>query len=171
MVSENVKPPATGRPEGPRVLTKPLPQILDEMDDNIRIAVDAAQRAEEAARVARQAAESAIKASDKAGSRAEDSRRAAEQAEKIVQKAEKETVLRTEETDKDSGHKYLVIYEKANSNYSAYLPDLPGCIATGKNKGEVEKNIKKAIAFHIDGLKKDGLVIPKPSSFTEYVEV
>jgi len=68
-------------------------------------------------------------------------------------------------------HKYLVIYEKAGSNYSAYSPDLPGCIATGKTRREVEKNIKEAIAFHLEGLKEDGLPLPVPSTFTEYVEV
>ncbi|MFH1015425.1 MAG: type II toxin-antitoxin system HicB family antitoxin [Chloroflexota bacterium] len=67
--------------------------------------------------------------------------------------------------------KHLVIFEKANSNYSAYSPDLPGCIATGKTRKEVEKNIKEAITFHLEGLKKDGLAIPEPSSFIEYVEV
>ena len=68
-------------------------------------------------------------------------------------------------------HKYLVIYEKAGKNYSAYSPDIPGCIATGKDRKEVEKNIKEAISFHIDGIKKDGLPVPEPSTFTEYVEV
>lgn len=67
--------------------------------------------------------------------------------------------------------KYLVIFEKARHNYSAYSPDLPGCIATGKTREETEKNIKEAISFHIDGLKKDGLSLPEPSSFTEFVEV
>ena len=67
-------------------------------------------------------------------------------------------------------HKYLVILEKAKNNYSAYSPDLPGCVATGKTRQEVEKNIKEAISFHIKGLKEDGLPIPEPSSFTEYVE-
>ena len=67
--------------------------------------------------------------------------------------------------------KYLVIFEKAKYNYSAYSPDLPGCIATGKTRKEAEKNIKEAISFHLDGLKKDDLPLPEPSSFTEYVEV
>ena len=67
--------------------------------------------------------------------------------------------------------KYLVIFEKANHNYSAYSPDLPGCVATGATREETEKNIKEAIAFHIEGLKEDGLAIPEPSSFTEYVEI
>ena len=67
--------------------------------------------------------------------------------------------------------KYLVIFEKAKDNYSAYSPDLPGCIATSKTRKETEKNIKEAINFHLDGFKKDGLLLPEPSSFTEYVEV
>lgn len=68
-------------------------------------------------------------------------------------------------------NKYLVIFEKANDNYSAYLPDVPGCIATGTTLEETELNIKNALSFHLEGLKQDGLPIPKPTSFTEYVEV
>ncbi len=67
--------------------------------------------------------------------------------------------------------KYLVVFEKANQNYSAYSPDVPGCIATGATRKEAEKNIREAISFHIEGLKEDGLSVPEPSSFTEYVEV
>ena len=67
--------------------------------------------------------------------------------------------------------KYLVIFEKANGNYSAYSPDLPGCIATGATRKEVEKNIREAISFHIEGLVKDGLPLPEPASFTDYIEV
>ena len=68
-------------------------------------------------------------------------------------------------------HKYLVIFEKANDNYSAYSPDIPGCIATGSTRDKAEKNIKEAISFHIEGLAKDGSPLPEPSSFTEYIEV
>jgi predicted RNase H-like HicB family nuclease len=67
--------------------------------------------------------------------------------------------------------KYLVVFEKANGNYSAYSPDLPGCIATGKTRVEVEKNIKEAIALHLEGIKEDGIAPPEPSSFTELIEV
>ena len=67
-------------------------------------------------------------------------------------------------------YKYLVIFEKTENNYSAYSPDIPGCIATGATRNEVEKNIREAISFHIEGLVEDGLPIPKPASFTEYVE-
>ena len=68
-------------------------------------------------------------------------------------------------------HKYLVIIEKAGNNYSAYSPDVPGCIATGETRDEVEKNIREAISFHIEGMVKDKLPLPKPVSFTEYIEV
>ncbi len=68
-------------------------------------------------------------------------------------------------------HKYLVIFEKAGGNYSAYSPDIPGCIATGATRDEAEKNIREAISFHIEGLTKDGLPRPEPASFTEYIEV
>ena len=67
--------------------------------------------------------------------------------------------------------KYLVVFEKAGNNYSAYSPDLPGCIATGVTREEVEKNIRQAIGFHIEGLKEDGLPLPEQVSFTEYIEV
>jgi predicted RNase H-like HicB family nuclease len=61
--------------------------------------------------------------------------------------------------------KYLVIYEKTDTGYSAYIPDLPGCIATGKTKTQVERNIYVAMKFHIEGLKLEGL--PVPQSHTE----
>jgi predicted RNase H-like HicB family nuclease len=67
--------------------------------------------------------------------------------------------------------KYLVIYEKAKENYSAYSPDIPGCIATGKTRKETEKNRKEAISLHIDGLKEDGQPLPDSCSYTEYVEI
>ena len=66
--------------------------------------------------------------------------------------------------------RYLVIFEKAGDNYCAYSPDIPGCIATGSTRDEVEKNIRQAISFHIEGLVKDELPLPEPTSFTEYVE-
>ena len=68
-------------------------------------------------------------------------------------------------------HRYLVIFEKADNNYSAYSPDIPGCIATGTTRDEAEKNIKEAIDFHIEGLREDGLPLPEPASSTEYIEV
>ena len=67
--------------------------------------------------------------------------------------------------------KYAVVIERADSNYSAYVPDLQGCVATGSTIEEVEKEIREVIEFHLEGLKEDGLTIPKPSSSVEYVEV
>ena len=67
--------------------------------------------------------------------------------------------------------KYAVVIEKADSNYSAYVPDLPGCIATGRTIEKVEIEIRNAIEFHLEGLKQDGQTIPLPSSAVEYVEV
>jgi len=58
--------------------------------------------------------------------------------------------------------RYLVIFEKANGNYSAYSPDVPGCIATGTTRQETEENIREAIRFHIEGLREDGLPFPEP---------
>jgi predicted RNase H-like HicB family nuclease len=67
--------------------------------------------------------------------------------------------------------KYAVVIEQAGSNFSAYVPDLPGCIATGATVKEVENEIREAIRFHIDGMKQDGIPVPSPSSAVEYVEV
>jgi predicted RNase H-like HicB family nuclease len=67
--------------------------------------------------------------------------------------------------------KYAVVIEDAGTNYSAYVPDLPGCIATGQSMEETENEIRSAIQFHLEGMKKDGLPIPKPSSAVEYIEV
>jgi predicted RNase H-like HicB family nuclease len=67
--------------------------------------------------------------------------------------------------------RYAVVIEKAESNYSAYVPDLPGCVATGATTQEVEREIREAIAFHLDGMREDGLPIPAPSSTVEYVEL
>lgn len=67
--------------------------------------------------------------------------------------------------------RYTIIVEKAGSNYSAYCPDLPGCIATGTSVDETIKRMKNAIEFHIEGLKKEGLEIPKPSVKARSIEV
>ena len=67
--------------------------------------------------------------------------------------------------------KYAVVIEKTESNYSAYVPDLPGCVATGATVDEVTKEIVTAIGFHIEGMKEDGEAIPQPSSTVEYIEV
>ena len=66
--------------------------------------------------------------------------------------------------------RYAIVIEKANANYSAYVPDLPGCIATAATIREVEDEIRAAIRFHIDGLKEDGIPVPAPTSIAEYVE-
>ena len=66
--------------------------------------------------------------------------------------------------------RYAVVIENAGSNYSAYVPDLPGCIATGATIAEVEAEIREAIRFHIEGLREDGLPVPEPVSRAEYVE-
>ncbi len=65
--------------------------------------------------------------------------------------------------------KFLIVIEKTESNYSAYAPDLPGCIATGNTVEETEKNMYEAIEFHIEGLKEDNLPVPESSSIAEYV--
>jgi predicted RNase H-like HicB family nuclease len=67
--------------------------------------------------------------------------------------------------------KYLIIFEKTKTGYSAYLPDLPGCVTTGSTQEETEQNIREAIEFHLEGLKLEGLEIPQPSSSSAYVEV
>lgn len=66
--------------------------------------------------------------------------------------------------------RYAVVIEKAARNYSAYVPDLPGCVATGATVEAVEQEIRAAIRFHIEGLKADGLAVPQPTSIAEYVE-
>ena len=66
--------------------------------------------------------------------------------------------------------RYAVVIEKAEGNYSAYVPDLPGCVATGETVAAVEEEIREAIRFHIDGLKADGLAVPEPTSIAEYVD-
>jgi predicted RNase H-like HicB family nuclease len=65
---------------------------------------------------------------------------------------------------------YAIVIEKAENNYSAYVPDIPGCVATGATVEETEEQIKEAIRFHIDGLREDGLPIPKPMTICEYIE-
>jgi len=67
--------------------------------------------------------------------------------------------------------RYAVVIEKAEHNYAAYVPDLPGCIATGQTVKETETQIQEAIQFHLQGMREDGLPIPEPSSQVEYVEV
>ena len=67
--------------------------------------------------------------------------------------------------------RYAIVIEKAEGNYSAYVPDLPGCVATGATVAEAESEIREAIAFHLDGMREDGVAIPLPQSQVEYVEI
>ena len=67
--------------------------------------------------------------------------------------------------------KYAVVIEKAGDNYSAYVPDLPGCVATGKTRTEVARQIQEAIAFHLEGLREEGIPIPEAQTSMELVEV
>ena len=67
--------------------------------------------------------------------------------------------------------RYAIVVENAGSNLAAYVPDLPGCVATGETKEEVERLIREAIALHLEGLAEDGLPIPEPTSQVDYVEV
>ena len=67
--------------------------------------------------------------------------------------------------------KYAVVFEKSDNYYAAYVPDLPGCIATGKTRDDVERHIREAIAFHIEGLKQQGETVPEPVTWAELVEV
>jgi predicted RNase H-like HicB family nuclease len=67
--------------------------------------------------------------------------------------------------------RYAVVIEKAERNYAAYVPDLPGCVATGQTLEETETQIQEAIQLHLRGMREDGLPIPEPSSQVEYIEV
>lgn len=66
-------------------------------------------------------------------------------------------------------HRFLIVSEKAENNYSAYSPDLPGCIATGATREETEKNMYEAIKMHVDGMIEDNFLIPESQFFAEYV--
>lgn len=67
--------------------------------------------------------------------------------------------------------RYAIVIEKAKENYGAYVPDLPGCVATGATVEETEKLIREAIELHLAGMREDGLIVPPPSSKVDYVEV
>lgn len=67
--------------------------------------------------------------------------------------------------------KYAIVIEDAGTNFSAYVPDLPGCVATGATMEETERAIREAVGFHLDGLRADNLPIPRASSRVDYVEV
>jgi len=65
--------------------------------------------------------------------------------------------------------KYLVIYEATPTGYSAYVPDLPGCITTGRTLEETERLMKEAVEFHLEGLREDGLPIPEATTRADYI--
>jgi len=67
--------------------------------------------------------------------------------------------------------KYLIVIEKGPENYSAYAPDLPGCVATGKTRKEVEQNMHEAILFHLQGLKEDGIPPQSPEAYARYEDI
>jgi len=67
--------------------------------------------------------------------------------------------------------RYAIVIEKAEGNYSAYVPDLPGCVATGASIEETERSIREAIEFHLEGLRADGLPVPPPTSQVDYIEI
>lgn len=67
--------------------------------------------------------------------------------------------------------RYAIVVEKAKSNYAAYVPDLPGCVATGATVEETERRLRQAIAIHVQGLREDGLPVPEPSSVVDYLEI
>jgi len=67
--------------------------------------------------------------------------------------------------------RFAIVVEKAESNYAAYVPDLPGCVATGATVEETERLLREAIELHVAGMREDGLPIPTPTSRVEYVEV
>lgn len=66
---------------------------------------------------------------------------------------------------------YLVVVEKTDTGFSAYSPDLPGCVSTGPTKDDVEKNMREAIEFHLEGLRLEGAKVPEPLSYSAYVRI
>ena len=67
--------------------------------------------------------------------------------------------------------RYLIVIEKTGTGYSAYSPDLEGCIATGATREEVERSMREAIEFHLDGLRREGRLVPSPHAYSTYVDV
>ena len=67
--------------------------------------------------------------------------------------------------------RYAIVIEKADNNYSAYVPDVPGCVATGATVDEVKRNLADALQFHFEGMRADGDAVPPPSSTVDYVDV
>lgn len=67
--------------------------------------------------------------------------------------------------------KYLIVIEETSTGFSAYSPDLPGCVSTGATQSEVEQSMREAIAFHLDGLREEGQPVPEPHTYSAYVEL
>jgi len=67
--------------------------------------------------------------------------------------------------------KYLIVIEPTKTGFSAYSPDLPGCVSTGRTREEVELNMREAITFHLDGLREEGQAVPGPQTYSAYVEL
>ena len=67
--------------------------------------------------------------------------------------------------------KYLIVIEPTETGVSAYSPDLPGCVSTGRTHEEVEHNMREAIAFHLDGLREEGQAVPEPHTYSAYLEL
>jgi predicted RNase H-like HicB family nuclease len=67
--------------------------------------------------------------------------------------------------------KYLIIIEETATGFSAYSPDLQGCVSTGQTREEVEENMREAIAFHLEGLREEGQAVPEPHTYSAYVEL
>jgi len=67
--------------------------------------------------------------------------------------------------------RYLIVIEQTDGGYSSYSPDLPGCVSTGKTREEAEKNMREAIEFHVDGLRKEGYPVPEPHTTSSYVDL
>jgi predicted RNase H-like HicB family nuclease len=67
--------------------------------------------------------------------------------------------------------KYLIVIEGTETGYSAFSPDLPGCVASGESRDEVERNMREAIEFHLEGMELEGIDIPSPSAYSTYVEL
>lgn len=67
--------------------------------------------------------------------------------------------------------RYLIVVERTASGYSAYSPDLPGCVATGSSRHEIDRNMREAIELQLEGLRAEGMEVPAPSSYSSYVEV
>ena len=66
---------------------------------------------------------------------------------------------------------YLVVVEETDTGYSAYYPDVPGCVATGSTREEVERNIREALEFHLEGLREEGYPVPQPRSYSSYIKI